>query len=314
MRTNPTTSLAALVVLASLTAACSGTSTTPSAASIKSSAKPTSSVTSGAGQGPAAVPQSGLTKGMVLPLEAYEESYPDTTVIQQARFTLEGQCMREYGFTFTVPVDTASAPLNYDASNMARRYGLADMTQAKTQGYNVMLTPPQPGSEPSLSAAEQLVLTGGNAAGTSSGSSSGKAIPQGGCVGDADRRIGSLPSNLLADQLDAQSLTASQSDPAVVTAIHQWSACLKQHGFTVASPYDASSLSGQLGSYAGSDLDKTIAVADVGCKQSTNLVTTWFNVETRLQNQYIATNQLALQQQQTELNNAVKTATAVVGG
>jgi hypothetical protein len=178
-----------------------------------------------------------------------------------------------------------------------------------------MLTPPQPGSEPSLSAAEQLVLTGTGVAGTAGGASSysGKTIPQGGCAGEADRRIGTLPSSLLADQLDAQSLTASQSDSTVVAAIHQWSTCMKQHGFTVASPYDASALSGQLGSYPGSDLDKTVAVADVGCKQSTKLVTTWFDVETRLQNQYIAANQLALQQQQTQLNNAVKKATAVVG-
>jgi hypothetical protein len=272
----------------------------------------------GSSQIPAVTPASGLTKGMVLPLEAYEETYPESQTILQARFDMESQCMRQYGFSYTATVDTSATVTNYDASNMARRYGVSDLTTAESEGYAVSQSGAGAPSEPTLSQAENFVLTGSTTPGqaprsgsTSPGNYGGKQIPAGGCAGQAAREIGSLPANLLADQLDAQSLTASQGDPAVIASISKWSACMKQHGFTVASPYNAPDLSAQLGAAPGSSLDRTIAVDDVQCKQSTNLVTTWFQVETKLQEQYIETNQLALQQQQTTLTSTVKNAEAI---
>jgi hypothetical protein len=276
---------------------------------------PPAKASAGISQSPAATPASGLTKGMVLPLEAYEETYPESQTILQAQFDMESQCMRQYGFSYTATVDTSATVTNYDASNMARRYGVSDLATAESDGYEVSQSGAGTPSEPTLSQAENFVLTGSTVPGqaprsgsTSPGNYGGKQIPAGGCSGQAQREIGTLPANLLADQLDAQSLTASQGDPTVIASISKWSACMKLHGFTVASPYNAPDLSAQLGATPGSSLDRTIAIDDVQCKQSTNLVATWFQIETKLQDQYIDNNQLALQQQQTILNNTVKNA------
>jgi hypothetical protein len=310
-------SAAALLAIAlPVAAGCSGPGSSPAG----NASRPPAPSSSGVAHGPAAVPAGGLTKGMVLPLEAYEETFPESQTVLQAQFILEGQCMRQYGFTYSQTVDPDSTPLNYDASNMARRYGLSDLAQAQSMGYNVAMASSGGGSgQPSLSSAENLVLTGSAdpgmppPTGAPSTSYEGKSIPAGGCVGQAQRKLGSLPTNLLADSLDGQSLTASQSNPTVIAVIGKWSACMKQHGFTVDSPYDASQLSSQLGSSTGSQLDITIAVDDVTCKQSTGLISTWFKVESQIQDQYIESNQLQLQQQQTELTDEVKSATAIAG-
>ena len=306
---------AVLLAIVPNLAACSGPSSTSRTRT--GAAVATASSTAG----PAAVSTSGLTKGLILPLEAYEETYPESQAIVQARLDLENQCMSQYGFSLHLADTTANQAINYDASNMARRYGLADLSTAESDGYLVLQAEAGAPSEPAMSTAERYVLTGSTnpavpqpARTSSPGDYAGKQIPAGGCVGEAERGISALPTNLLADQLDAQSLTTSEADPAVIEVTAKWSACMKQHGFTVASPYDASQLSGQSGAAPGGSLDRTIAVDDVECKQSTNLVTVWFGVETRLQNQYIATNQQALKQQQSELEAAVKSATAIVAG
>ncbi|MGH3169562.1 MAG: hypothetical protein ACRDN0_27255 [Trebonia sp.] len=83
---------------------------------------------------PAAVPVSGLTRGIILPLEAYEETYPGYIEVQKARLALESQCMSGYGFSFSPKLDTDA--ISYDASNMPRRYGLADAGEAARYGYS----------------------------------------------------------------------------------------------------------------------------------------------------------------------------------
>lgn len=264
---------------------------------------------------PTAVPESGLTRGLVLPLEAYEETYPEYIKILTARLDLETSCMAGFGYDFAPKPETDS--ISYDASNMDRRYGLSDPVEAAQQGYFVPMPATAP-TGPNLSKQESIVLTGaatlGGPISPVSGTYAGKTIPAGGCAGQADRLLGSTKSTPLVDQLDNQSLTASQKLPVVSAVIRSWSACMKQDGYAATSPLTVSLLTQQAGALPGSTLDRKIAVADVTCKQRTNLVEVWFTAESALQKQYIAADIGQLRSEAAALTAVEQKADAVVAG
>lgn len=263
---------------------------------------------------PPAVPNTGLTRGMSLPLEAYEETLPEYNEILKARFAIESTCMRGYGFSFTPAADTNT--ISYDASNMGRRYGLADPAAAAQYGYSIPSLAQSAPGDPALTKQEYLVLTGGQGPGAPTsakpGTYDGRQIPAGGCVGQADQQLTDPANGMLVNQLDAQSLDASQSLPAVKAAITQWSACLRQSGYQAADPLKASLLTQQLGGTAGDAVDRKVAVADVACKQRTNLVGIWFAAESGVQKQYITANAAQLKQDSAKLAAAEDKAKAVL--
>lgn len=263
---------------------------------------------------PAAVPVSGLTRGLTLPLEAYEETYPGYTEIQQGRLVLQSRCMRGFGFSFSPRLGTDA--ISYDASNMPRRYGLADATEAARYGYYVPMDTAAAGRGPVLSAQESLVLTGRSGPAWSQaparGAYHGKEIPAGGCVGQADRQLGYSPSISLADQLDQDSLAQSQRLPQVRAVISAWSACMDRAGYRVGSPLAAALLSQQYDAAPGSALDRKIAVTDVTCKAATGLVRVWFAAESAVQEQYIATNKGRLRREAASLAALERKAGAVL--
>lgn len=215
--------------------------------------------------------------------------------------------MGGYGFSFSPKLDTDA--ISYDASNMPRRYGLADAAEAARYGYSVPLYTAA-SSGPALTARESVVLVGPQA--PARGVYDGKEIPSGGCVSQAGRQLGYSPNIPLVDQLDQQSLTNSQRLPQVRAVISAWSACMKRSGYQAGSPLTASLLSQQYDAAPGSALDRKIAVTDVACKQSTNLVRVWFEAESGLQKQYIAADQVRLRQDAASLAAVERKAGAVL--
>jgi hypothetical protein len=251
---------------------------------------------------------------MVLPLESYMENYPDTITILNGMLRIESKCMASYGFTIPAHASGANPPPSYDASNMARRYGVADLAFASKYGYHLAVSPPKNSSgAESASGAERTVLTGKtDGTGGSSSSYQGKAIPPGGCRGQALRelRIANVDFNL-PQKLDTESMDRSLADPRVIGALEKWSSCMKSKGYTVDSPLHAPQLASSSQGPAPSAQEIEIAVADVQCKQSTNLVNTWFSVESQLEEEEIEKNQLPLSQERNQLNEAVKTTAAL---
>ena len=304
----PAVALAGAVIFA--TAGCSTSGGTPTgggaATTVPAVAAPRT---------PPAVPVSGLARGMILPLEAYEEPLPEYAVILRARLALESSCMSGYGFSFAPKADIDS--ISYDASNMERRYGLSDPAEAAAYGYSVPASAPGP-PDPVLSQQESRVLTGAATVGgppsPAPGTYGGKAVPPGGCVGQADRQLGDPPDIVLADQLDQRSLTESLALPGVSAAIGRWSDCMRRNGYAAASPLTASLLTRQAGASPGDAVDRKIAVADVVCKESTNLTGIWFAAESTLQTQYIAANQIRLQQDVSALAAARGKAESILAG
>ena len=170
--------------------------------------------------------------------------------------------------------------------------------------------------DPPLTPQEYLVLTG--AANPTSpptsapGRYQGKAIPAGGCVGQADRQLTDPANGMLVNKLDEQSLDDSRTLPAVKAAIGQWSDCMRHSGYQASDPLKASLLAQQLGATAGDAVDRKIAVADVTCKSRTNLVGIWFDAESTVQKKYIAANGAQLRQDSATLAAVRDKAAAVL--
>lgn len=229
--------------------------------------------------------------------------------------------MRGYGFSFKPEADTNT--ISYDASNMGRRYGLSDPAAAAQFGYSVPSFAHPASSDPALTQQEYVVLTGEPAAAPGStpnptprptpGTYNGKAIPAGGCVGQADQQLTDPANGMLVNQLDQQSLDESQKLPEVKAAISQWSDCMRHNGYQAAAdPLTASLLTQQLGGTAGDAVDKKVTVADVTCKERTNLVGVWFAAESTVQKRYIAADETRLRQDSAKLAAARDKAEAVL--
>jgi hypothetical protein len=272
---------------------------------------------SGAPAWPATTPQSGLAKGLVLPLEAYMQPYADTVAVQQAIDRLTTQCMKRYGYAYTAPARGMTPPPSSDDSNMSRRYGITDQDLAARFGYFLGDRDQTPPSAPKLTSAETAVLTGRLALARGSKKApsqiDGKRIPQDGCLGEATRKIGPRIDESLSSKLDYESLRRSQSDPRVLAVVAAWSRCMKAKGYTVDSPLNAARLTPDRNNGQAAQSDITTALADIKCKSQTDLVKIWFTVDSAIQRQQIEQNQLPLTQLKDTITAEVKAAATVLG-
>ncbi|MFI0929984.1 hypothetical protein [Streptomyces sp. NPDC021012] len=259
---------------------------------------------------PAKVPTRGLAKGLALPLEAYMTSYADEIAVQQARDNAETACMRRYGFANWRTEDLGTAPpLADNASNMPRRYGLTDLAEAKEYGYR----PPHPGREstppPERDAADAVTVLQGRQDGGDVTSFKGKALPDGGCTGEVNRKVGTLDANLV-ERLSGESFERSQQTAAVKAAMGQWSQCMKGRGHEVNNVWDTDKLYSPVAGTASSD-EIELATDDVECKTTTGLVKVWFDEETAIQKQLIKDNKASLDKARSRRNSTLSTASAI---
>ena len=267
---------------------------------------------------PDAVPESGLAKGMVLPLEAYMETYPETVTIDRALNALQTQCMARYGFTLALPPPGTMPPPNYDDSNMARRYGITDPAAAARFAYTIGDENDTRPPAPKLSETAIAVLTGhvAMAPGSARAPSTyeGKAVPDGGCAGEAARKVGAGRMDVsLTGRLDAESLDKSQADPRVQHVISAWSRCMKSNGYTIATPLEAANLAPLGRGQRVGPASVQVATTDIACKKKTALVKTWFDVESGIQRQQVEQNRITLQNQRNRITAVVQAAAAVAG-
>ncbi len=259
---------------------------------------------------PDKVPTRGLAKGLALPLEVYMPSYSDEIAVQQARDTAETACMRRYGFTNWRTEDLGTAPpLAANASNMPRRYGLTDLAEAKEYGYR----PPHPGREstppPERDAADAVTVLQGRQGGSEVTSFKGTALPEGGCDGEVNRKVGTLDANLV-ERLSGESFERSQETAAVKEAMGKWSQCMKDRGHQVSTVWDTDKLHSPAAGTAGSE-EIQLATDDVECKTSTGLVKVWFDEETAIQKQLLKDNKPSLDAARSQKDRTLSTASAI---
>ncbi|MEU6917612.1 hypothetical protein [Streptomyces olindensis] len=271
---------------------------------------------------PKAVPDTGLAKGLSLPLQAYMQTYEDTVTLDNAERHLETSCMAGYGFHVTFPPAGQTPPPSADDANMPRRYGITDRALAEKYGYGLPEeSQKQQGTRmPGLTQDQVEVLTGrtgirGNLADpapkAAPGTYRGKQIHKDGCAGWADDRLGTRDLDFsLVSELDGRSLTRSRATPAVQNAITAWSTCMSTKGYTVATPYDADKVVPHVDMNPSQE-EINVALADIDCKKTTDLVRIWFDAESTIQRQQIEDHRSeldALRARNTDALAAAKTA------
>ncbi|MGW0596828.1 hypothetical protein ACWD11_06715 [Streptomyces sp. NPDC002776] len=267
---------------------------------------------------PPATPESGLAKGLTLPLEQYMQTYEQNVVIDQATRNLQSECMAGFGFDFRPPPAGTTPPPNSNDANMERRYGITDRKVAEKHGYGLDEKGPETGAQaPALTESAEMVLSGGLRKGDSvtpaPDSYEGKKIPKGGCTGWAQNKVGSAGLDFsLVSRLNYESLMRSQDAPEVRDATGKWSSCMKGKGYEVAHPFEAIDLN------KGQPLDSERAIsgalADIDCKKSVNLVNIWFEADSEIQRKQIEEHQLALDEARKQNEAAVKAAEQVLRG
>ncbi|MFJ3900588.1 hypothetical protein [Streptomyces sp. NPDC090025] len=229
--------------------------------------------------------------GMTLPLDAYQPDPAEQRILRKGFQALAGSCLKGLGLELTVATDPENAPTAPPAADKPRherRYGLLDPVEAAATGYVGNRSPGRPrpsGSAAGGAGAVSQELREAALAGTRA-TVNGRPVPKGGCAAEAERRLSDgAPSPRDPDMLaKAQARAAywAERHPAVVKAFASWSGCMARHGYRFDNPWQPND-NPAMRDPAKKAQYVELAVADVGCKQETNLAGVWLAVETAYQ-------------------------------
>ncbi|MFJ8083798.1 hypothetical protein ACIQ6Y_24710 [Streptomyces sp. NPDC096205] len=249
---------------------------------------------------------SSLTAGLALPVEGYMFSEAEMGQLTRAMSTLTQRCMERAGFDYRPQAD-AGGP---DIGVLDRRYGIANTYTAQVYGYHFPVPAvEQESAAKSLSPAGRVALVG-------KPMTDGTLDPDGGCVGEAKRRLAGDEAEFGPDdkarQLNMESYARSQKDPRVLAVFRDWSACMAGRGYRYASPMDAID-DPAFATKQASGTEISTARADVECKKKTGLVRTWFDVESGWQRERIEQDAEDLAEVKRHKTDQLKRAAAELG-
>ncbi|MFG2291838.1 hypothetical protein [Streptomyces sp. NPDC048603] len=249
----------------------------------------------GAGGGGSAVRDVVTEADIVLPVSAYLFTPEQQAQVDSAHSRLAADCMKRFGFDWPVKKAEPSKAVN-------RRYGVVSEKLAAEHGYHVIPSADdREHAEGVVSSGTKLpseayMVYGAKGGKTGAGGSyQGKDIPQGGCIGEAGRKLGldkvQDPSKgkigLLS--IDYSSFGRAQETPEFKKAQDDWAACMKKSGYqhtAFLQPVEKYAPQGN----SASPEEKIVARADVRCKQETRLATVLLRAEAKIQNDYIDQN------------------------
>jgi len=325
MKTAPVFIRSTVGVIAALVgmSACSGSGTE------KTDEPPTASSRSATGQTQDAMQ---IDLPGPTPLHTYFMSPEEESAVSQAQDVLVAQCMKRFGYDYAVPdfserVKRARASTDEAES---RLYGVTDISAARKYGLGLDLSE-RDGDEVDEQAdpsdAYFLVLMGSKSGprvpqngDISPGEIDGIKVPAGGCLGDARKQvtgsIGGIAEELGRD-LWVQASFRSQSDPKYLAVISEYQACMKQNGYNVTGIFndegDSAKFERDLATTQPSQAEIEFVVAQVKCKKDVELVPRLHAIDSQYAAEAIDKNQLALQEDETRIEAAVKKATDLVG-
>ncbi|OKK10381.1 hypothetical protein AMK33_14290 [Streptomyces sp. CB02400] len=250
----------------------------------------------------------------VLPIEGYLPSDSERKQISQARKILVGDCMKRFGFSWK---PAPELPRLGPKTLVDWRYGIHDMALAEQRGYKPAAAE-QEAYDKAVKVGATDITTGSDAETWALQGGAPKVgdepVPEGGCVGEADRKIadGSITAEA-AQQVSNEAFIQSQQHPDVVEAFKAWSACMKKSGFDYARPLDASD-DPRFGTREVTPLEIRTATADIACRESTRVARIWFDTEVAIQKETIESRPEQLNEERESLDAAVKKAADVVAG
>jgi hypothetical protein len=248
---------------------------------------------------------SSLTADLALPVEGYIFSESEMGLLTHAMNDLARDCMKAKGFDYR-PDETDTTP---DIGVMDRRYGIANSYTAATYGYHFPTPRTGRANVRSLGEAGRIALSGKPRA-------DGRLDPDGGCVGEAKRRLagdkGTFGPDEIARRINLDSYVRSQKDPRVLAVFRAWSSCMADRGYRYASPMDAID-DPRFGKARTDPAEISTARADVECKKRTRLVRIWFDVESAMQQTEIDKNAETLARIKRHKEDQLKRAAAEAG-
>jgi hypothetical protein len=220
-------------------------------------------------------------KQLVLPLNSYQPTQAEEARLAKAGNVLFRQCMRRFGFELGEPPLAQPPPF---AEN-ERRYGLVDEERAGKIGYDAPEIDQRVRPvEPEISAEAKAV-----AEGKGERTRAGQQVPDGGCLGEARRKLAEGTAGAddqLVVRLGDKAGERAEQDSRVRKAFGDWSACMKRAGYDYAGPWQAHD-NPEFTDSGSSEREIATAVADTRCKRETNLINIWVSVETAYQERVI---------------------------
>ncbi|MER5635682.1 hypothetical protein ABT095_01855 [Kitasatospora sp. NPDC002227] len=256
-----------------------------------------------------AVPEVRSGADIRLPFDAYLTPADQQRTVSLAEQRLARTCMRRFGLDWPdqsqPPVPTA--PIN------ARRYGVIDAAEVARIGYHPPADPaPDPNAVKPADPTPEMTMVYGGKGGVSE--LRGVPIPDGGCLGEARRKLGigdySAGSADL-NRIPTDSFALAQRDPRYTAVTAAWSACMRTAGYPYADIWRANNDPRWSGG-TPSALELATAEADVACKLSTRLPTVLLTVETEIQTAAIRHNAEALDRARDRQKATLAQATAVL--
>ncbi len=247
-----------------------------------------------------------------LPLDAYVQDFTEQQTVLRAEYALTKSCVEQFGFQFAAPAwDKSPAEVpNGGQPTHYRLYGLLDVDHAKQMGYHSYgqtVASEAAYADMKLPNDYYNVVTAKFGGGTFNG----KTIPDGGCLGAAQREIEGTTDLSLPEQLTFDSWTASKSDSRVVAAFARWSKCMAQSGYSYSTPMEANNDPKWSGDKASAE-EIAVAVANVNCKKTTNLVGIRMAVDAAYQRKAISQHGAELSAIQAALVRQAATASAIL--
>lgn len=251
-------------------------------------------------------------RAITLPLDTYVQSFGERQTVLRAEYALTKSCVEKFGFQFAAPTWDKSSSDVVDAGQPThyRLYGLLDESHAKLMGYHSY------GQIPASEAAyadKKLPNDYYNvvAAKFGGGVFNGKTIPDGGCLGAAQREVEGAADLSLPDQLASRAWTAAKGDSRVAAAFAKWSACMAGSGYQYSTPMEANNDPKWSGEKASAE-EIAVAVADVNCKKATNLVGVRMAVDAAYQREAIGQHGAELDAIKAGLTRQATTASAIL--
>jgi len=321
---------AAAVATAALLVGCGGGGGEPPLAQPTASSPTDGRLEPGSGASARATALPSDLPTFTLPLAAYQLSGADLYTLQQAESQLTDECMKRFGFAPQASRLDRDLMVAEQKEADARLYGITSLAQAEANGYLPQLLPDDgqdeaPAEEDRASASYLFVLYGSRtglittppAGGwRSPGRFGGLEIPPAGCLGEARTALWGDPSAQVKDGL-AQSLRVtayerSVADPRVRTLFEQWSRCMARQGYRYRTPLEPRF--DREDDTAPSAEERATAVADVRCKDESDLAAKWNRVDVAYQRQEIEDNQLALTAEKDRIRAALGRATEMLHG
>ncbi|MEU4806301.1 hypothetical protein [Actinosynnema sp. NPDC023587] len=233
--------------------------------------------------------------GLDLPLNRTLLTPVEELEVIAARNRLIERCLADHGITFAFPVVD---PVR-DASR-SRRHGLVDAAEAAAYGYRdpAVFAPRATGAEATAHQPSPDVVS--VITGTRKGDVGGRAVPAGGCAGEADRALaadGQPGQEQTSFALSRRSHQVTRATPPVTEAAGVWSRCMARAGFDYDNP-DVPIADPAFSAGRPSAHEIAVATQDVRCKEQAQWVRTWVGVERAVQDVLISRHGAELDREQ----------------